>query len=192
MQPEKKTLYQADYSKIILIKKGRVIKICKPKSFPRDYLRRYFYLSRAHREFRGAKQLNKIGLLTPKPISATIAISPFSKAESFYTMGFLDNHTLALNFAHTNKEIHFVTIIAEQFNKMVDNKICLKDFGMHNAMVSPDGQIVWIDTDIIKFFSKKSAQKYKMKKILSFNKKHKKHLSMEALDLFNQLVSGQP
>lgn len=185
-----KIIYDARRSKLTLFDDNTVKKACYPKSFPRDYVRRYFFLSQAHREYRGAKALNKIGLLTPKPISAEISFSPFSKTESYYRMSFLEDHTLTFWLASTEKEIMVVKMVAEELNKMISHKLCIKDFGLHNAMLSTDNKLVWIDTDVKRFYSKSAAKKYKIKKIRSFNNRHKELISKDALDLFNHITKN--
>lgn len=188
MPKTKKIIYKAQYSELTLDTNTSVTKKCLAKSFPKDYLRKYFFLSRAHREYRGAIYLNSIGLSTPKPISAKITLSPFSKTESFYSMSFLNDHKLATNYITPNNEAYLLKLIAKQFSTMIQNNICIKDFGLHNIMISNDNKIVWIDTAIRKFYTKKSLLRYMNKELRYFNKRHEKQVSKYGLYNFNQLI----
>lgn len=130
-----------------------IIKLIKPRSTPRDQLRKYFH-AQALREYAGARHLNRIGLLTPATHGWGVALSPWSAFESVLFMDPLPDFIsgLAVVRTETRADIrrHFLNQLAAGVAAIHGHDYIHKDCHFDNVCWLGDGRIAWIDNDIRK------------------------------------------
>lgn len=126
-------------------------KLIRPRSRPRDDLRKYGY-SQALREYRGAQQLQWLGLATPDMRGWGVCLTPFSSFESVLFMRDLAPFTSALTLIREERNrarrLRFLERFADQLATLHGSGWIHKDCHFDNVCLVDDDRLVWIDTDI--------------------------------------------
>jgi hypothetical protein len=128
-----------------------IAKLIKPKSFPKDYLRRYLLDSEAARVFWSTVQLNAIGISAPEPLGFSVIFNPFSRYESIYYAAYktdtISLKTCLPRLSESDRR-HLLANIARDYAHMINQHFNLKDLHFENILVGHQIQRWWIDTDL--------------------------------------------
>jgi hypothetical protein len=128
-----------------------IAKLIKPKSFPKDYLRRYVWDAEAVRVYWSSVQLNAIGIATPEPLGFSVILNPFSPYESiYYAMYKADAITLKTYLPRLSEDERrqLLANIARDYAHMINQHFNLKDLHFENILVRHQDERWWIDTDL--------------------------------------------
>lgn len=128
-----------------------IAKLIKPKSFPKDYLRRYLLDSEAARVFWSTVQLNTIGIAAPEPLGFSVMLNPFARYESIYYAEYkADTITLKTRLPYLSEtdRRHLLANIARDYAHMINQYFNLKDLHFENILVGHQDEHWWIDTDL--------------------------------------------
>lgn len=128
-----------------------IIKLIKPRSTPRDQLRKYIN-AQARREYTGSHYLRKLGLTTPATHGWGIALSPCSRFESVLFMeplpDFISGLSLIRIERQPTKRRQFLERLAADVATIYGNSYIHKDCHFDNVCWLGDGRLAWIDNDI--------------------------------------------
>lgn len=146
-------LYKADGSTC------GMAKLIKPRSMPRDQLRKYWH-AQAYREYMGGLFLRRLGLITPRNLGWGVALSPFSRFDSALFMAPIKNFRSGLTVIRqeqkTQERQDFLERVASGVAAIYGNGHVHKDCHFDNICRLDDGRIVWIDNDVRKTRSHKA------------------------------------
>ncbi len=135
----------------LLEEQAVLAKLMKPKSFPKDHVRRFFMRAEAYRVFWSARRLRIIGVDTPEPLGFSIILNPFTGYESIYYAEYKKSYTNVSQYIQNLSDIERLVVfknIAIDYAKMINGKIHFKDLHFKNVMIKKDSALCWVDTDI--------------------------------------------
>lgn len=148
---------------------GLIVKLIRPRSVPRDSLRKYVH-SQARREFRGGQLLSEIGLVTPTPRAWGVALSPLARFESLLVMdelaAFTSGLTIIRRWQDTGLRGQFLNAFATQIADLYGHGYIHKDCHFENICRLSDGRLAWIDTDVRRT-TRPSTQRRGLRKTLA-------------------------
>lgn len=130
---------------------GCVAKLTRPRSMPRDTLRKYIECQ-AYREYRGHHLLNRTGLNTLTVWGWGLALGLRAEFESILLMEPLPPCISALRLIRQETaaavRFEFLESLADELARMHVNGYIHKDCHFDNIRVLDDRTLLWIDNDI--------------------------------------------
>jgi len=169
-----------------------IAKLIKPKSFPKDYLRRYLLDSEATRVFRSTVQLNAIGIATPEPLGFSVILNPFVRYESIYYAAYKAN-TISLKTClprlSKSDRRHLLANIAKDYAHMINQHFNLKDLHFENILVGHQNERWWIDTDLRRIRSKRRLSTEVQRELVRLKRRTDDVLHPEEWDYYNAQVA---
>lgn len=145
----------------VKMKRRKYSPLKRPLSwFFRDFVRDRLLLQFESRKERlGNKRTTRIGLDVAKNMGWGISINPFNEFLSVYFSSFLEEQTVYEVFKASEKSrrLHILEQISDSLAKCVADGFAIKDPAFSNIFVKKTGELIWIDTETKRVFSKKHA-----------------------------------
>ena len=183
------TLFSLFY---VLDNQNVIAKLIKPKSFPKDYLRRYLLDSEAARVFWSTVQLNAIGIATPEPLGFSVILNPFARYESIYYAAYkadvISLKTCLPRLSEADRR-HLLASIAKDYAHMINQHYNLKDLHFENILMGHQDEHWWIDTDLRRIRSLHRLLAEIRRELSRLKRRTNDVLSSEEWDFFNAQVA---
>lgn len=158
---------------------GLVSKLARPRSMPRDALRRYVNCQ-GKREFLSTRWIKALGLRAPEVLGYGIAMSPFDRYDSLVFMRMLDNFQSLKHILRTRPEGArcgaLVTQAAAEMGLIYRHGLHLNDSHFGNILVSDNGTVIWIDNDIRRSSGFKRQRQRLHKALMQLRSSSRKYL----------------
>lgn len=171
-----------------------LIKLIKPRSVPRDQLRKYIS-AQARREYIGGNYLRELGLTTPTSHGWGIALSPLSRFESVLFMeplaDFVSGLTLVRSERQSEERRRFLTSVAKDVAIIYGNRYIHKDCHFDNVCWLGDGRLAWVDTDIRRARGQQALVLGLRKSIELLRKTAGSHIENDEWRFFLQTINDQ-
>lgn len=169
-------------STVTYCKDGKtIIKLIKPRNW-KERAKLFWGHSRVHKETRGARIFNQLGLKTPDIYEMGIAIPFFFKSEyiGYYVMSDLTQRGLVpvLDLfcrSDTSNEMRMTLLanICDGLKRLRSRNIVFTDFHLSNVFSDQEGNITWIDTGVSYYFSQRKMYSKLKSSVMRLMQYHK-------------------
>jgi len=167
-------------------------KLIKPKSFPKDYLRRYLLDSEAARVFWSTVQLNAIGIAAPEPLGFSVILNPLARYESIYYAAYkadvISLKTCLPRLSEGDRR-NLLASIAKDYAHMINQHYNLKDLHFENILMGHQDEHWWIDTDLRRIRSKHRLSIEVQRELVRLKRRTDDVLHPEEWDYYNAQVA---
>jgi len=169
-----------------------IAKLIKPKSFPKDYLRRYLLDAEAARIFWSTVQLSAMGIPAPEPLGFSVVLNPFACYESIYYAAYkadaISLKTCLPRLAENDRR-HLLANIARDYAHMINQHFNLKDLHFENVLVRNQDERWWIDADLRRIRPLHRLLAEIRRELSRLKRRTNDVLSSEEWDFFNAQVA---
>ena len=180
-----------------------IIKLIKPRNW-KERAKLFWGHSRVHKEVKGARLFNQLGLRTPDIYEMGIAVPFFFNSAyiGYYVMSDLNNQGLvpALDlFRNPTTPVALrqtvISNICDGLNRLKSRNVVFTDFHLSNVYSDDKGNITWIDTGVSHYFSDRKMKSKLQNSVLRFLRFHKdfsfhpQEVSYVKAQLLNDIVT---
>ena len=133
---------------MVLIDDNKVAKTFPSKGYLLSWMRILFKQTKARKQDRSMRSLNRLGLVTPEPLGVLNfypGSSPYEAALLYRYVHEIVDVSEALKGA---KRATILRNLERELAVMGNNGILFVDFHFRNVMADPEGNLCWIDVEV--------------------------------------------